>query len=353
MPPTLSSTGALLADFTDLTDRIIQITFQLGPKDPSWPKIAAGDHEAYMRYALSLARLSTPHPPDFSVGALLVDSKTGEIVSTGYTLELEGNTHAEQIAIEKFLTFHKVDGTSGTRLTKFEEDLSMRWCSIDLYMTTERCSERDGLHESCVSRSLKIRLVNIYVGVKEPKIFVSGNDGSQQGRRRIIHVPGMEEEILAAAKAGHPEEDRELVLQRTKGENEYLERVNERLEEENEEMREETENHCAWWREGDEFREMLNDSDGNDEEDGNYVDFVQEPLEDIEALREIIKRLKEENEKLRQKLGRSAEEKRRDEVERANEENERLKVVNWELGRQNEWLRKRFHRIEERYNFDD
>lgn len=60
------------------------------------PSIAANDHHSYMRFALSLAEKSVLKSTNFRVGAVLVDESANQILSTGYTLEIPGNTHAEQ-----------------------------------------------------------------------------------------------------------------------------------------------------------------------------------------------------------------------------------------------------------------
>jgi len=48
-----------------------------------------------MRFALELAEKSPPKPTNYRVGAVVVDA-FNNILATGYTLELPGNTHAEQ-----------------------------------------------------------------------------------------------------------------------------------------------------------------------------------------------------------------------------------------------------------------
>jgi pyrimidine deaminase RibD-like protein len=62
------------------------------------------DHFSYLQQALDLARKSPPKPTNFCVGALIASytlNGSSEILSTGYTLELPGNTHAEQCALSK------------------------------------------------------------------------------------------------------------------------------------------------------------------------------------------------------------------------------------------------------------
>jgi pyrimidine deaminase RibD-like protein len=76
--------------------------------EQSHPAIAAGDHKAFMEYALEQARHSPPAPTKFCVGAVLVDADKNEILSTGWSLELPDNnpadlerTHAEQCCFIK------------------------------------------------------------------------------------------------------------------------------------------------------------------------------------------------------------------------------------------------------------
>lgn len=73
-----------------------------------YPTIAAGDHKAFMGYALDRARLSPLAFTKFCVGVVLVDADRNEILSIGYSLErsrgsLEdlGSTHAKQCCFIK------------------------------------------------------------------------------------------------------------------------------------------------------------------------------------------------------------------------------------------------------------
>ncbi|KAI0908147.1 hypothetical protein F4823DRAFT_600301 [Ustulina deusta] len=68
----------------------------------------AGDRHGWMDYALEQARLLPPAPTKFCVGAVLVDADKGEVLSTGYSMELPGdrpgdpgNTHAEHCCFIK------------------------------------------------------------------------------------------------------------------------------------------------------------------------------------------------------------------------------------------------------------
>ena len=165
--------------------------------------IAPKDRTGYIKLALSLAEQSPPKPTNFCVGAVLVDEATEEIVSTGYTLELPGNTHAEQCCFMKF-----------SKSKKVSEDqigpLLPERCA--LYTTMEPCAHRASGNVSCVERILQTQgdghggIKTIYSGVKEPDTFVGENTGRAKLEKAgisCIHVPGMEEDILKVATAGH------------------------------------------------------------------------------------------------------------------------------------------------------
>ncbi|KAK3054097.1 hypothetical protein LTR09_004875 [Extremus antarcticus] len=148
-------------------------------------------HTKHIRHALAEARKSPPKPTNFCVGACLVampaeltrpmDDRM-DLLATGYTLECEGNTHAEQC------------------------------CFIKLAAKYE-CSEDDLGHTMPEDRILKLSnkhgeqaITKVYVGVSEPETFVGVNEGRRKLENagiKVIHVPGMEEEILAVATAGH------------------------------------------------------------------------------------------------------------------------------------------------------
>lgn len=161
-------------------------------------------HVEYMRQALSEARKSPPKPTNFCVGAILVSpSASDPVLATGYTLELPGNTHAEQCCFSKFAASHQVA----------EEDIgSVLPGDAVLYTTMEPCSLRLSGNLPCVDRILQTKtpghkgIQTVYIGVKEPEKFVGENAGRQkleQAGVRVTHVTGLEDEILKVATAGH------------------------------------------------------------------------------------------------------------------------------------------------------
>lgn len=162
------------------------------------------DHMQYMRLALDQAQESPPKPSNFRVGALLVDADTGAILSRGYTLECEGNTHAEQCCLLKFAKAHGLsEGGVGDALPP----------NTVLYTTMEPCNLRLSGNLPCADRIIRTkskegdqRIKKVYLGVKEPEKFVGENQGRaklEENGIECIHIPGLEDRILSVATAGH------------------------------------------------------------------------------------------------------------------------------------------------------
>jgi pyrimidine deaminase RibD-like protein len=157
------------------------------------------DRIVYMQHALIEAQKSPPKPTNYRVGAILVDLVKHEILATGYTLELEGNTHAEQCC---FMKLAKDYGVGEDSL----HEVSLP--PMALYTTVEPCSTRLSGNLPCVERILRLKnsIKTVYVGVLEPSKFIANNNGRmtlQAEGITVIHVPGLEKEILATATAGH------------------------------------------------------------------------------------------------------------------------------------------------------
>lgn len=158
-----------------------------------------------MEYALEQAQKSPPRPTKFRVGAVLLDAGSNTIIATGYSLELPGNTHAEQTC------FMKVSEKYNLPEEKIGESLPE---NTVLYTTMEPCNKRLSGNTTCVERILRLgnAIKAVYVGIKEPEIFV----GENLGRARLedagikvghVKVEGMEKRILEIATAGHEHVD--------------------------------------------------------------------------------------------------------------------------------------------------
>jgi pyrimidine deaminase RibD-like protein len=157
------------------------------------------EHVEYMRQALNLARKSPPKPTNYRVGALLVDAKTNTVLASGYTLECEGNTHAEQSCFIKLAAAHNISEEALADVLP-EETV--------LYTTVEPCFKRLSGNLPCVQRILRQgnAIKTVYVGVKEPEKFVGENTGRNQlevAGIKVVLIQGMEKEILEVATAGH------------------------------------------------------------------------------------------------------------------------------------------------------
>ena len=152
-----------------------------------------------MQHALDLARKSPPKPTNYRVGAIIVDAKKNTVLASGYTLECEGNTHAEQCCFIKLAKAYNV--SEETLADVLPEDTV-------LYTTVEPCFRRLSGNLPCVQRILRLgkAIKTVYVGVKEPEKFVGENTGREQLENagvKVVLVDGLEKEILEVATAGH------------------------------------------------------------------------------------------------------------------------------------------------------
>ena len=174
--------------------------------EPPHPIIKARDHQAYMEYALEQARLSPPASTKFCVGAVLVDADENTILSTGYSLELPrdslGNpasTHAEQCCFIKVAQMYRLP----------EERIGeVLPSNTVLYTTMEPCNKRLSGNRTCVERILRLNgaIKVVYVGIREPGVFVGENVGRKRledGGVVVEIVEGMQGMILEVSMAGH------------------------------------------------------------------------------------------------------------------------------------------------------
>ncbi|KAL4784023.1 cytidine deaminase-like protein [Aspergillus varians] len=178
-------------------------------------------HLQYIQKCLSLAEQSPPRPTNFRVGALLLSRKDGdlstehdELISTGYTMELAGNTHAEQCCLSNYASTHSVPDE---RIAEVLPDEPGR--KLVLYVTMEPCGKRLSGNLPCVQRIIQTRqngrrgIEKVYFGVKEPGTFVGQSEGCRMLTEAGIEwrvVQGLEREILTVATAGHENGEEEV-----------------------------------------------------------------------------------------------------------------------------------------------
>ncbi|KAH0541296.1 hypothetical protein FGG08_004220, partial [Glutinoglossum americanum] len=132
------------------------------------PTIEAGDHAAFMEYALEQAQKSPPEPTNYRVGAILLDADTNTI-ATGYTLELPGNTHAERTCFVKVAEQRNL----------LEEEIGKTLPKNTVLYTTRILR---------LGNAIKV----VYVGVKEPEKFVGQNVGRARLENAGIKVEHVE-----------------------------------------------------------------------------------------------------------------------------------------------------------------
>jgi pyrimidine deaminase RibD-like protein len=166
-------------------------------------------HIEYLRQALSEAIKSPPKPTNFRVGCVIVSYKnqdSPEVLSTGYTLELPGNTHAEQSALLKLAATNSSDEAGLPNILRPE-------LNVTLYTTLEPCGKRLSGNLPCVQRIIATRKGSVQAGVrkvifgaKEPGTFVTDSQSCQLLTEAGIeweYIPALEEEILQVAMEGH------------------------------------------------------------------------------------------------------------------------------------------------------
>ncbi|KAG0224602.1 hypothetical protein BGW41_005040 [Actinomortierella wolfii] len=158
-----------------------------------------------MKQAIEQAQKSIPVPSGYCVGAVLVrkrkqaehESPTFEVVSTGFSRELPGNTHAEEcclLKLEQIQQQQQQQQQQEQRSThEGEED------ELIMYSTMEPCSHRLSGNRPCSDRLIASRVRVVYVGVREPDHFVQkvvGVENMVKHGLTVVHIPGLEKECL-------------------------------------------------------------------------------------------------------------------------------------------------------------
>lgn len=173
-----------------------------------------------MRQALECARQSEYTPSAFCVGCVLATSRGHKrypslVVSTGYSRELPGNTHAEQVAIEKFFDPAARSDKDNKYSDEWKRELEGEGDGDDggglsCYTTMEPCSKRLSGNTSCVERivALRGRVRRVFVACVEPDDFVIDARGTQRLLDEGIDVylvvdpddPNLAQECLKVAR---------------------------------------------------------------------------------------------------------------------------------------------------------
>eukprot|EP00455_Lapot_gusevi_P027332 TRINITY_DN2890_c0_g1_i2.p2 TRINITY_DN2890_c0_g1~~TRINITY_DN2890_c0_g1_i2.p2 ORF type:complete len:121 (-),score=24.02 TRINITY_DN2890_c0_g1_i2:15-377(-) len=103
-----------------------------------------------------------------------------QVLSTGYSRELPGNTHAEECCLLKLSDVSEARG--GT-----------------IYTTMEPCSERLSGKKPCVFHLIEAGIARVVMGCMEPSNFVTceGTRLLQQADIQVLYIPSLAKECLA------------------------------------------------------------------------------------------------------------------------------------------------------------
>eukprot|EP00158_Paraphelidium_tribonemae_P005469 Partr_v1_DN27361_c0_g1_i1_m46783 putative Alpha subunit len=153
-------------------------------KTQSGYQIDSASDEYWMMKAFRVGTLSDKVMSAFCVGAVLV-SGDGHLLSTGYSREIAGNTHAEECCLAK------IDNLSGKNLT--------------LYTTMIPCIKRLSGNKSCVSRIIEHgRIRKIVYAQGEPANFVVNQSAGyllQKAGLEVVQLKPMSD--MVAILNGH------------------------------------------------------------------------------------------------------------------------------------------------------
>jgi pyrimidine deaminase RibD-like protein len=117
----------------------------------------------------------------------------GIVLSTGYSRELAGNTHAEANALQKARMLQTIPRSS---------TLSTLLHTASVYTTLEPCSVRTSGLAPCANALVDAGVKEVIIGVKEPDDFVTceGVKVLRDGGVEVKWVKGLEEECLRVAR---------------------------------------------------------------------------------------------------------------------------------------------------------
>jgi len=164
-------------------------------------------HLKYLQIALDEAKKCTPVITAFCVGCSIIahlPNSGAVLLSTGYSREIPGNTHAEANALQKArsLSPQEVAELLGTDQAV---DLETLLSTADVYNTLEPCSIRTSGLAPCADALIAAKIKRCYIGVAEPDDFVKceGANKLKEAGIEVIWLPGLEKECLEVARTGH------------------------------------------------------------------------------------------------------------------------------------------------------
>ena len=164
----------------------------------------------FLCLALDEARKCEPTPTAFCVGCVITTrwptSSSTIVLSTGFSRELPGNTHAEANALAKArqLTTAQLQALFPAAIPD-ELEIDTIFANSNIYTTMEPCSIRTSGLEPCSNAIIAARIPRCYIGVSEPPDFVKC-EGAQELKDagvEVIWLTGLENKCLEVARLGH------------------------------------------------------------------------------------------------------------------------------------------------------
>jgi pyrimidine deaminase RibD-like protein len=141
----------------------------------------------WLHAAIELSTRCTPSATAFSVGAMLVGAD-GEVLTTGYSRELDPGDHAEEVALAKI----GLPGSAGSAALAALAEAT-------LYSSLEPCAARRSRPAPCADLIIASGIGRVVMAWREPPIFVPGG-GADRLRAAGIEVTTLAE-LAPAARA--------------------------------------------------------------------------------------------------------------------------------------------------------
>jgi pyrimidine deaminase RibD-like protein len=170
----------------------------------------ASPHQVeFMRLALEEAKRCEPTPTAFCVGCVIVpegSTEASQILSTGFSRELPGNTHAEANALSNARAI-----PPDLLQKKFgQTNIDIILQNSDVYCTMEPCSVRMSGLPPCVDALIAAKVKRCWIGTNEPADFVrcEGVMMLMDAGIGVSWISELEADCLTVARRGHPNSDR-------------------------------------------------------------------------------------------------------------------------------------------------
>lgn len=137
------------------------------------------------------------------------------ILATGYSRELEGNTHAEANALAKARSLTPTQLAQILSLdpntnTQSIPTIDALLAQSHVYTTLEPCSVRLSGLAPCADALIDAKIAKCIIGVGEPTDFVrcEGADKLSTAGVEVIWLKGLERECLDVARTGHTDDQK-------------------------------------------------------------------------------------------------------------------------------------------------